>query len=387
MGRILLVDTNRGAYPIHQALHQKGHEVWVVGAKPEEPLAKLSPHYVQLDYSDSAKLSTFVEEKGFESIVPGCTDLSYKVCAEINNGRFPGIDILENVHKINQKHMFRRVARALGLHVPQELSVDDALNFESVIVKPVDSFSGHGVRVIHKPDLSTIESALVAARANSGSGQALIEEFVSGQLYSHSAFLGEGEILTDFFVREGCSNNPFAVDVSCLDENIPLHAKKVLRGQIEQLAKALNLVNGLVHTQFISQNKQIRIIEVTRRCPGDIYPVLIHLSTGYPYAASYIAPFLGSNVVDSLGNCNKSSHIIRHTVTVPDGASLWGLQFHRPVCIRLWVPLATAGDFLFRGLQSGPARRAAIIFFRSESEAEHEVLYDELLAGTLYSFE
>src|ERR1035438_148698 len=109
MTRTLLVDTNRAAYPIYQALCTLGHEVWVMGGKPEETLAKLAPNYAQLDYSDTDKLAAFIEEKGFDYLVPGCTDLSYQVCAEINNGRFPGIDTPANTFAINTKSEFRKV--------------------------------------------------------------------------------------------------------------------------------------------------------------------------------------------------------------------------------------------------------------------------------------
>ena len=77
MQRTLLVDTNRAAYPIYQALCQLGHEVWVVGKNPGEPLAKLASNYFQLDYSDVDQLAAFVKEKSFDFLVPGCTDLSY----------------------------------------------------------------------------------------------------------------------------------------------------------------------------------------------------------------------------------------------------------------------------------------------------------------------
>ena len=60
MKKTLLVDTNRAAYPIYQALLAAGHEVWVVGGKPTETLAKLAPNYVHLDYSRAEKLSAFI---------------------------------------------------------------------------------------------------------------------------------------------------------------------------------------------------------------------------------------------------------------------------------------------------------------------------------------
>jgi len=81
--RTLLADTNRAAYTVYQALVSAGHDVWVVGANPQEPLAKIAPNYVQLNYSDSSKLADFIEEESFDFLVPGCTDVSYKSYAVV----------------------------------------------------------------------------------------------------------------------------------------------------------------------------------------------------------------------------------------------------------------------------------------------------------------
>ena len=86
--RILLVDTNRASYTIYSSLVAGGHEVWVVGGNPDEPLAKIAPNYAQLDYSDSSQLATLIAEKPFDFLVPGCTDVSYKSCDETSQGSF-----------------------------------------------------------------------------------------------------------------------------------------------------------------------------------------------------------------------------------------------------------------------------------------------------------
>lgn len=380
--KTLLVDTNRAAYPIYQALLASGHDVSVVGGRSTETLAKLSPNYLSLDYSDASRLDALVTERRFDCLVPGCTDLSYTVCAEINRGRYPGIDTPDTTWRINNKEQFRKAAVQVGLTVPRILNPTEALSFPAVIVKPVDAFSGRGIQVLHNPTSQSIDAAIEIAKVASASGEVLLEEFVTGQLHSHSAFVRGGKIVADFFVRENCVANPFAVDTSCVTEAVPVETQRELRAQIERFAAGLSLVDGLVHTQFIIRADRFWIIEVTRRCPGDIYSMLIELSTGYRYAASYAAPFIGDSA-SPVSSDARHEHIIRHTVTATDGAMLWGLRFNRPVDIRLWVPLATAGDTL----APSPAGRAAIIFFGAASSAEQESIYSDLLAGTLYSFE
>ena len=418
MTRTLLVDTNRAAVPIYRALRDLGHEVWVVGGKPAETLAKLAANYVQLDYSDAPRLAAFVKEKAFDYVVPGCTDLSYRVCAEINHSRFPGIDTPENERAINSKSEFRKVAAELGLPVPRVLSLEQAAAVESVIVKPVDSFSGRGMTVLRAAAPDKLNKAFEVACKASKTGNAIIEEFIAGQLFSHSAFVWDGKVAADFVVQEDCVTNPFTVDTSRVAPDFPGEILDSLRASILRLASSLKLTNGLIHTQFIVREDKYRIVEMTRRCPGDLYSLLIEFSTGYPYAASYAAPFVGKEPaslvipqsrkeegrpslrcdrhggpaatraasgdqgVPSLTAAGLRERITRHTVTSRDGASLWGFRFACPVDIRLFVPLATSGDFI----GPSPYGRAGIFFFRSTAGREQDILYKMLLDGKLYSF-
>jgi hypothetical protein len=381
MSKVLLVDTNRAAYPIYKSLVAQGHDVWVVGGNPDEPLAKISPNYVQLDYSDKSKLAAFVKEEPFHFIVPGCTDVSYKACAEISLGRFPGIDSVEATRVINDKAEFRNLAEKLGISVPKVVSLDEAVGMDSVIVKPVDSFSGRGISILRHPNREELSKAFADACGMSKTGAALIEDFVEGQLYSHSAFLSKGRVVADFVVREDCSTNPFTVDTSCVEFDFPVSVLERLRRDALALVGGLNLGDGLLHSQFILCEDRYWIIETTRRCPGDLYALLIEMSTGYPYGASYAAPFVGEKQVPKSA-ARMQERIIRHTATSQHGESLWGFQFKQPLDLKFFVPLTVAGD----RIEQSPYGRAGLFFIAAQSEEERESLYRSLLQGELYSF-
>ncbi|MGM0490443.1 MAG: ATP-grasp domain-containing protein [Planctomycetota bacterium] len=344
-------------------------------------MAKLSRNYVQLDYSNADRLSDFVKARGFDYLVPGCTDVSYRVCSEIGEGIFPEIDKPGNTQAIHSKTEFRGTAIDLGLSVPRVLSLKEAVGVEAVIVKPVDSFSGRGITVLHAPGTDQLDAAFELACRASRIGQAIVEEYVSGQLFSHSAFVWNGKVVADFVVQEDCTTNPFTVDTSRVASHFPTEMIESLRKDVCRLVSSLGLSNGLMHTQFIAEEGCYWIIEVARRCPGDIYSLLIEFSTGYPYAASYAAPFIGKSPVPR-GEDNIQERIIRHTVTSGNAVSLWGLRFTMPVHVRLFVPLATSGDMI----EPSPYGRVGIFFFRSPSDDEQEQLYRRLVDRELYSF-
>jgi biotin carboxylase len=380
MSKILLVDTNRAAVPIYRSLERWGHEVWVTGNNPAEPLARICPRYIRMDYSNLDALKDLIKKQKFHALVPGCTDVSYQVCAKVGRGRFSGIDTVEATLSLANKAEFRKLAQQLGISVPKEVGLGEATGLGSVIVKPVDSYSGRGIEVLRHPRRATLAKALKVARGYSKTKEALIEEFVIGQLYSHSAFLRAGKVLIDFVVREDGVAHPFAVDTSCLATSFPRAARISLRKDVERLSKKLSLVDGLVHTQFIYHEGRYWVIEMTRRCPGDLYSLLIEYSTGFSYAAAYAAPFVRQKLPR---RPVRPKFIIRHTACPKiGGRDFWGISFREEVKIRHFIPLATVGE----RLSSGPLGRAALMFLAFPSRAEQNRSYDKLLQRNLYDF-
>jgi biotin carboxylase len=382
MARTLLVDTNRAAKPIFDALCAQGHEVWVVGGRRDDYLATTTPRYVCLDYSDTAGLAEFATQKGFDLLIPGCNDLSYEVCARIGLGRYPGLDSPEATQSLNNKGLFRTIAREIGVPVPAVLTKEEAVGRQRVIVKPVDSFSGRGMTALTNASWDDITDAVRKAETVSSTGSAIIEELVAGQLLSHSAFVHDKRVAHDFVVIEHCVANSFTVDTSRVVHDFDKSVRSALRKDVSKLAERLKLVDGLVHTQFILDGARYWFIEVTRRCPGDLYSLLIEFSTGFPYASAYVAPFCGHNTAFSNMAATHRHHIIRHTISSAAGCSLAGYSFARPVSIRLLVPLAKAGE----KLDPSPYGRGGILFLDAGCEARMNVLYRDLLHRQLYSF-
>lgn len=391
MAKVLLVDTNFSSRPILDEISRYGHEVHVVGGNPSDCLAKNGRHrYWCLNYADRLGLTELVGKEKFDFIVPGCTDRSYRSCAEISNGRFPGIDTPDNEQLLNHKARFRNLAKILGLQTPKLLWQDtnDAsflnepnLEYFSwpIIVKPVDGFSGKGVSVLLEPNSDEFKCAIAFARSASTSGQCLIEEYIQGVLYSHSANLQSGRVVNDVFVEEHCTANPFVVDTSWLASTISDKLRQKLRFSIETIANHLKLADGLMHTQFILRDEQPWLIELTRRCPGDLYSQLVELSGGGGYVDRYIRPFLGMRVTAE--NLTSQKRVMRHTVTVENEQAFSHIEFKQKIHMLRWVPLSLTGDHL----SASPHSRVGILFAKEDNQISFSDLCDSTLNRNLYS--
>ena len=379
MDKVLLVDTNVASAPIHQYLVGAGFEVHVVGRNPNDFLAKSAGNYVNLDYSDVEATLALVERLGARYIVPGCNDLSYQTCAAIAARRpFPGVDALEASRTILNKQDFRRYAGANDIPAPHEVAEADWASGRPVIVKPVDAYSGRGVTALKAPSRQEVGAAITLAKGFSASGACIVEEFVEGQLYSHTAFIDEGGVVADFIVEEHGRTNPFAVDTSrvVFDFNPAMLGK--VRAAIEAIGRDLKLRPGLVHTQFIANGDRFWIIEITRRCPGDLYSLLISLSTGFNYAENYARPFIGAPFD---GAAQHRRAVMRHTISLGEEQTYGSLQFHRPVEIEAFVPLALAGD----RVPASPFGRIGILFARAADAPALDDLMHATLNGELYT--
>jgi len=376
--RALLLDASFAAVPLYDALVKSGCHVHVMGNRPHDPLALRSPHYIEADYSDPCVVERTLSDKSFDFLVPGCNDLSYATCSALGGGKFYGLERSDQLACLHQKDQFRALCAKLGLPSPMRYhSVDDAVaSTNPIIIKPVDGFSGRGIATFLEPDPDRLNAALASAKRQSPSGKVLLEHFVSGNLHSFSAFLRGGRVSHAFSVSEFSSVNPFVVDTSyVLFDN---RWEATLAQDLEKIAAETGIDSGLMHVQYIATEEQYWLIEITRRCPGDLYSKLIHLSTGYPYAEAYVSSFVGGMLPR---NDNLSNEIIvRHTVTGDESGYFDSVSIDSGCKIDAWFPLVQAGAHL----KPSPGGRVGVGFMRANDIHHRDILLEKLLGREVF---
>ena len=380
MKKVLLVDTNVSSAPIYNYLVQAGYDVYVIGGNKNDYLAKSIKNYINTDYSDVDKTQELINSLGIDYIVPGCNDRSYLVSSQLNScGQFYGLDSLEKSETLNNKQKFREFANKIGLPVPPLISKENIDEEWPVIVKPVDAFSGRGVTVIHKTESHLLKDAINCAKMFSQSNSYIVEKYVEGQLFSHTAFIAGQQIVADFVVEEHGTANPFVVDTSRVDFEFPEEMLARIRSGIKMMAQSLSLVDGLIHTQFIKNGDNYWLIEITRRCPGDLYSQLIELSTSYRYVENYTRPFINQELlVDDY--TNQKSWVMRHTISQATEGFFGSIQFFRPLLLEKWVPISVAGDYL----KASPFGRVGILFAKVDAKDKLDDLFNVTLKRNLY---
>jgi predicted ATP-grasp superfamily ATP-dependent carboligase len=377
MENVLLLDTNFSSAPFYNFLIKSNYNVFLIGNNPDDYLAKISLNYFNIDYSDIKAVKLFIQKNNINYIIPGCNDFSYKICSILNEeNKFFGIENYEINEILNNKDNFRKFAISENIPVPRLYNKNN-LKYP-LIIKPVDSYSGNGISIIENENDIKFKKAKLFAKKHSHTNKYLIEEFVTGQLYSHSAFISNRKIINDFFVEEYCIASKFAVDTSWVINNLNNTLKKAIRNSITDIANKLNLKDGLVHTQLIINYDKFWIIEITRRCPGDLYSKLIEFSTGFKYSEEYLKPFLNKRLKQKKILFNND--IIRHTVTTNTEHYYGSIDFEIPVQITKFISLKMSGDFL----NIAPKGRASLFFMNFKNKEEFKTTKKLLLKRNLY---
>ena len=362
MRTVLLCDAAFSALPILFALQRRGFRVAVCGARATDPGHALADRSFLVDYSDPENLIRIAREAAISHLVPGCTDVSYVACARaaaILGLR--GFDTPETTAIIHGKREFRALCAEKGFNAPRSVASLAQLHQLAfpILLKPSRSYSGRGIfRAEGMEDLSVALQQLDEDQRR----DVIFEEFVSGDLYSHSALMRNRRVAWDVFVREYCTVYPYQVNSSYVPTRPDEVAIVRLRNWAEECEAALRLEDGLLHTQFIWDGAKFWLIEVTRRCPGDLYASLIERSTGAQYADAFASTFVEDRAVPAPAR-EAERHVSRHTLSTARSGTFLAAKLDLRAASVSYVPLKRPGDYL----GEAPGDRGGIYFIEHDS--------------------
>lgn len=347
-----------------------------MGNRANDALAlQASKYWINQDYSDSSAVQKAVDELNIDFVVPGCTDVSIETSQQLRISNKDKFDTPEQYEHLSKKDKFRVLCNTLDIPSPKVVTKDDLPTQNKLIAKPTDAYSGLGISVFDGCDMQAFEKAELDANRYSKSSSSVVETYIEGQLHSFSCFIENQKISSFFIVKEGSSANEFAVDTSYVCNEVSSNIVNSLAESIEKIAKHLKLSDGLLHVQYIEADEIAYLIELTRRCPGDLYPLLISLSTDFDFAGKYASYFLNKSYEARM---RYQKNIVRHTISSPTKAFFNGVRFKSNESIKAFYPISSLGTELLPMQKT----RVGIVFSEVENK---EIAYQSFLSRTKYN--
>jgi biotin carboxylase len=337
---LLVVGGGLAEIPLIQAGKALGYRVVTTGNRPDDRGHPFADQYASADFSDADDVHRVAVTVGAEAIVSGCNDFAALSTAEVASRLgLPGHDPIDTSLVLHHKDRFRQLLVDLGIPTPQALRVSSSVDVEAaiaelelpLIVKPVDLTGGKGMTTCHRADdvLPAVERALALTRQP----YVVLEQFLTGTHHGFTCFIHQARVGFWFADDEQYFRNPFLVSGTSAPSSLPAAAAQELIDATERIASHLGLVDGLMHLQCVMTSAGPRVIELCRRCPGDLYPRFVQLATGFDYARSVVQAELGQ--LPAGGSAPTRSCVVRRCLMASQNGTLRAVHWPADVEARI----------------------------------------------------
>jgi biotin carboxylase len=380
--RLLLAGGGHGDIPMIRAAKSLGYTVFTSGNREDDLGHSFGDGFHVCDFSDRQALLALAQRLNITAICPSCNDFSALSSAYVAEQLgLPGHDSVAIAETLHHKDRYREFSVRVGIPTPRARGFDtfeaacvgvDGLRFP-LIVKPVDLSGGKGVTKVTDP--SEVSAALHFAFTSSQAKRVVVEEFIEGSRHGFSAFLRGGRVEFSFLDNEFYYINPFLVSAACAPSGVEESVRAELVVYSETIARALNLVDGLFHVQFILNGETPYIIEVTRRPPGDLYVQLVEKACLVNYPKWIVKAFCGLGI-EEVFPAPVSHCISRHCVMSDRAGTVQGLLVDPQV-----APLIVDARFLGKvgdTIENIMTYKYGIVFLRFDTSASMNLLTPQL---------
>lgn len=313
MEKVLVLNGSFCELPIIEVCRKLGYYVITTGNMPELMAHKFADEYIQADYSDYKTILKIVKEKGISHVLTCANDFGCITAAYVDEQMgWHNHDSFENSKILHHKDLFKGYIQSKNYPTPYSIVFKDiveAYKFVNekaefpIIIKANDLTGGKGIL-----KAETKEEAIYAidnAFAKSRSKLVLIEPFVTGNQQTFVTFLHNKKVIATSSCDSYSYVNPYLIQAETLPAKDIVDVQDHLISIIEEMAKDLDLSDGIFAFQYIRNGTDIQIIEMMRRPFGNQFLQLVEMNSGFPWHYAQVVAETGGdwnflNEIDSL---------------------------------------------------------------------------------------
>jgi len=378
--QLLIVGGSHADIPVIQAAKKLGYTVITTGNNPQDRGHPYADSYYAADYSNPKEILALAKQLHIDAVCASANDFSAISCAYVAQKlHLPGHDSYETALIMHHKDRFRSFALTNGIRVPKAETL--ALNDNPIekakklsyplIVKPVDLSGGKGISKVETPH--ALEHAVASALRATKAHNIVMEEYIEGSNHGYSTFIKNQKVVFGFMDDEHYYLNPYLVSGASTSIHYHQHIIQSLNNDLEKIASKLSLVDGLLHVQFILQDKTPYIIEICRRTPGDLYVKLVEYATGFDMSDAIVRSVTDQPILNY--TIKELGFITRHCVMSSQRGKIKNVTYGRFAKrmfsrFSFWDPGDAIEDYL--------TYKAEIDFIRYNTKEEARRLIPEL---------
>ena len=264
---VLVLNNSISEYHLIKFCEGKFEKIFTTGfIKPFYTSEKII--HQKIDYTNFKKIKKLVKDNNIRLVIPCANDLSL-FSINLIKSKHSIIDNYQITKLLHDKKKFRVIQKK---YFSDYISLYNKKNIKfPLLLKSKIGSGGKGVNFIENND----DLNLTYNPKNH-----LIEEYVNGSDHGIFTLIKNQKLIFYFIDTEQRFINPFTVSSTISLHNINKNSLDIFIEDVNRFIKSIKLVDGILHFQVkYTKEKKIKIIEVTRRIPGDMYLEFLKLST------------------------------------------------------------------------------------------------------------
>lgn len=245
---------------------------------PDSPAKKHADKACMVSTTDVDAIVKLCKEERVDGVFTAFIDsmLPYarRVCDQLG---FPFYASDEQIQLSLDKALFKETCRKYNVPVPQDYTmvinqetIDESNISFPVIVKPIDSSGGRGIRICN--NMNELKKAYVYALEISPNNRVLVEEYVQGNEVTATYTMKDGNISLSCFKDKLISLDHDDItcqaDVLIAPSNYLCQYVSDVNDKVINMLNGLNATDGTVFIQGIANNNEVKFFELGYRPNG-----------------------------------------------------------------------------------------------------------------------
>ena len=303
MKRILIIGAGTEQISVIKEAKKMGHFVIVTDFNPEAPGIPFADKFVLVSTTDGPGNVKVAKKEKVDGVLTVCSETAVPTVAYVAEAlNLPSFSKKTALLATNKSEM-RKALVAHNVRVSNYTiasTFSECLNyFENHegpwVVKPVDSSGQRGTNVVFQA--KDLEHAFNLAVENSYTGEALVDQFVTGPEVHVTMHIIKGTVhylaITD---RVTLDKDNFGIAIRHVGPSI-LSDQVItdIKSQCERGVKAIELENGIVTCEIILKDSLPYVMELAVRVPGGYLREVASILSGVNVDKTTIWTSLGDN--------------------------------------------------------------------------------------------
>ena len=295
MKKILVLPGSLWQLELVKKIKECGYCVYVVSPEENPPCKSIADGYLQSDIFDETKICQYIENVKPDGIMSDECDIAMPVVAKLG-AKFNLPTLTQNDAALyTDKFLMREFAKAHNLPTPKYKlcrTSDDVKDFlctvnESIIIKPLDSNSSHGVFKISST--SEIDAHFDECISFSRVEKAILaEQYINGTEFTIDGIKTPSKHYTlAISQKHHFEHNKNIADELFFTHSNPNYDYERLSAINDDFIMSSDLKFGFTHAEYKYENGQFYMIEIAARGGGNmISSVITQFMSGhdtYPY--------------------------------------------------------------------------------------------------------